>query len=89
MQITLSKRASEEIIFCKQKYPKLYQKILVLIESIKSTPYTGIGKPEKLKHKLSGYWSRRVDHKHRLVYKVLVEEKTIIIYTCKGHYDDN
>ena len=47
-------------------------------------PFQGIGKPEPLKHELSGYWSRRITDEHRLVYEV--KEDSIIIISCKYHY---
>ena len=55
-----------------------------LIEETKRTPFEGIGKPEQLKANLSGYWSRRIDDKNRLVYSV--EEDSIIILSCRFHY---
>jgi toxin YoeB len=48
-------------------------------------PFSGIGKPEPLKHQLKGYWSRRINDEHRLVYKIT--ETEIIIISCKFHYD--
>jgi toxin YoeB len=65
---------------------KIYNRIIHLIKDILRTPYKGIGKPEPLKHKRVGYWSRRINHEHRIVYKV-VEDKDIMIVSCKGHYD--
>lgn len=64
---------------------KLYKKIVRLIKDIQRSPFTGLGKPEPLRHELSGYWSRRIDQQHRLVYKVTDEE--IIIIACKYHYE--
>lgn len=63
---------------------KLYAKIVRLIKEIDRTPFKGIGKPEPLRHELKGYWSRRIDSEHRLVYKVT--DETIIIVGCKYHY---
>ncbi|WP_420642303.1 Txe/YoeB family addiction module toxin [Candidatus Leptofilum sp.] len=63
---------------------KLYQKIIRLIKEIQRSPFTGLGKPEPLRHELKGYWSRRIDREHRLVYKVTDEAITII--SCKYHY---
>jgi toxin YoeB len=65
---------------------KIARKIAELIRDIQRNPYDGIGKPEALKHEFSGYYSRRITEKHRLVYKVI--DDTIIINSCKGHYDD-
>ena len=52
----------------------------------KNIPFDGIGKPEALKHDYQGYWSRKINDKHRLLYQVTDEE--IIIIRCKDHYDD-
>lgn len=54
------------------------------MESIIATPFEGIGKPEALKHNLSGYWSRRINDEHRIVYKV--EGDTLYFVSFKGHY---
>lgn len=63
---------------------KLYKKIVDLIDDILRHPFSGIGKPEPLKHQLKGYWSRRINDEHRLVYKIT--ETEIIIISCKFHY---
>ena len=49
---------------------KIYRKIVTLIKDIDRASFTGLGKPEPLKHDLKGYWSRRIDSEHRLVYKI-------------------
>ena len=64
---------------------KIYQKIITLIKDIDRSPLTGLGKPEALKHEFSGYWSRRITDEHRLVYRV--NETSIIVASCKYHYD--
>jgi len=53
---------------------------------MKQTPFNGIGHPEPLKENLSGYWSRRINRKHRIIYTV--EKDTITIYSARDHYDD-
>ncbi len=63
---------------------KNYRKITELIKDIDRSPFLGLGKPEPLKHELSGYWSRRINDEHRLVYKVTDTE--VIIIACKYHY---
>lgn len=63
---------------------KIYRRIINLIADILRHPYLGIGKPEPLKYELSGYWSRRINDEHRLVYKL--EDENIIIISCKYHY---
>ena len=64
---------------------KMLKKINNLIKDIQRNPYEGIGKPEPLKYDLSGYWSRRIDREHRLVYQI--DKNEIRIYSCKYHYD--
>jgi toxin YoeB len=61
------------------------QKINELLKDISRSPYEGIGKPEALKHNYLGYWSRRIDEEHRLIYKV--DQDEILIYKCRFHYD--
>lgn len=63
---------------------KIYFRIVELIKDAGRNPFSGIGKPELLKHELKGLWSRRINGEHRLVYRVREEE--IIIYSCKFHY---
>lgn len=63
---------------------KVYAKIVSLIKDVQREPFSGLGKPEALKHELSGLWSRRITKEHRLVYSVSDEE--IVIVSCKFHY---
>jgi toxin YoeB len=63
---------------------KVFARIGSLIKDIMRSPLAGIGKPEPLKYKLSGCWSRRITDEHRLVYKV--EKDTVYILSCKYHY---
>ncbi|HHX78494.1 MAG TPA: Txe/YoeB family addiction module toxin [Acholeplasmataceae bacterium] len=63
---------------------KLLKKINILIKEIDTTPYEGIGKPEKLKLNLQGFWSRRIDHEHRIIYKI--ENESIIFIAFRYHY---
>jgi len=63
---------------------KIHQKIITLIKDINRAPFVGLGKPEALKHEYSGYWSRRINDEHRLIYKVT--DTDIIIIACKYHY---
>lgn len=62
----------------------MLKRINQLIEAIGRDPFAGIGKPEPLKHQLSGYWSRRINEKHRLVYRV--EGETLVNVQCSYHY---
>jgi len=65
---------------------KILKKINTLLKDINRTPFSGLGKPEPLKHDWQGYWSRRINDEHRLVYKV--DDNKIIVAQCKGHYQD-
>ncbi len=64
----------------------IYRKIVELIKDIERSPFEGLGKPEPLKYALSGFWSRRIDNEHRLVYQATDEE--IVIVACKYHYSE-
>jgi toxin YoeB len=64
----------------------IQKKISQLLLSIQETPYAGIGKPEALKHHLSGLWSRRINFEHRLVYEIDENQNLIIVHSLKGHY---
>lgn len=64
--------------------PKIEAKISQLLANIVETPYEGLGKPEALKHNYAGYWSRRINKEHRLIYQVT--ETEIIVVSCKFHY---
>ncbi len=63
---------------------KIFSKIGALIKDISRDPFQGLGKPEPLRHELSGYWSRRISEEHRLVYKF--ESGTMYILSCRYHY---
>lgn len=83
--LDFSEQSKKDIAFHNKSGNKaLLQKLLVLLEELSEHPTTGTGKPELLKHELSGYWSRRINQEHRLIYKVL--EDTVRIYSAKGHY---
>ena len=62
----------------------IQKKISSLLLSIIETPFSGVGKPEALKHELSGYWSRRINREHRLIYKVI--DHSVVILSLRGHY---
>jgi len=60
------------------------KKINELLQSIIETPFSGVGKPEALKHELSGKWSRRINSEHRIIYSVIDDK--LNVYSLKGHY---
>ncbi len=84
MRLVFEKQALEDLQYWVSYDKKVSKKILTLIEHTQRDPYQGIGKPEKLKHNLSGLWSRRISQEHRLVY--CVKNNEIIIYSCRYHY---
>ena len=63
---------------------KIYNKIIDLLEAVRLEPFTGIRKPEPLKYQFKGYWSRRINKAHRLVYKVT--DESVIVISCMFHY---
>jgi toxin YoeB len=85
-KLSFNSQAQENIQDLLISEHKLVKKIFSLIADIQKHPFEGIGKPEALKNNYSGYWSRRITEKHRLVYQINDEEITII--ACKDHYDD-
>ncbi len=84
MNIELSDQAKEDIAHWNRVDPSRTAKIQRLLQSVMQTPYSGLGKPEPLKHSLSGYWSRRIDMEHRLVYRIAGE--TLYVVSCRYHY---
>lgn len=85
--LDLSDTATKEIkVFRKSGNKTLLKKLNRLLIEIIEHPYTGTGKPEQLKYEFSGYWSRRINREHRIVYEVLEDENKILILSLKGHY---
>ena len=74
----------EDLAWWVEKDRKKTLKIIKLIKEIQKNPFEGTGKPEPLKHDLSGCWSRRIDKEHRLVYQV--SDDKIRILACRFHY---
>ncbi len=85
MKITSSKNSWEDYTSWQNEDKKTLKKINLLIKDIQRHPFEGTGNPEPLKYDLSGFWSRRIDREHRLIYQVFDQE--IIIYSCRYHYD--
>ncbi len=75
----------EDYLYWQKTNKKYVKKINDLLKAISREPYTGIGKPEPLKHNYQGFWSRRIDGEHRLIYQVKNDE--IHIAKCRFHYD--
>lgn len=85
MKLTFSSRAWVEYLYWQKTDKAILKRINSLIKGIQRQPFAGIGKPEPLKHRLSGYWSRRINDEHRIVYKVLDDQ--IFIAQLRYHYD--
>ncbi len=86
MKLIFTERAWEDYLWFQSNERKLLKKINTLIKDIQREPFEGLGKPEALKSNLSGYWSRRIDGEHRLVYEVNEAETKLIIISCRFHY---
>jgi toxin YoeB len=85
MKIIFSKNSWDDYISWQREDRKILKRVNQLIKDIQRTPFQGIGNPEPLKYDLSGFWSRRIDREHRLVYQVFGDE--LLIYSCRYHYD--
>lgn len=75
----------EDYLYWQKTDKKILNRINELLKDISRNSFSGIGKPEPLRHKYSGFWSRRINHEHRLIYQVKGDE--ILIAKCKFHYD--
>ena len=82
--ISFEAAAWDDYLFWQQNDKQLLRKINALVRDIQRDPFAGIGKPEPLKHALSGYWSRRINDEHRIVYKV--ENDALLIAQLRHHY---
>ena len=85
MKLIFAEKAWEDYLYWQKVDKKLLKKINELLKDIKRHPFEGIGKPEPLKYGLAGFWSRRIDLEHRLVYEM--EGSELLIYSCRFHYD--
>lgn len=84
MKIVFMGGAWEDYLYWQQVDKTVLRKINTLIKEISRTPFEGTGKPEALRENLSGFWSRRINQEHRIVYKV--ENSAVIILQCRYHY---
>ncbi len=88
MEVAYTLKAQQDVeIWKKENRTKLLLRISKIITSIQENPFKGIGKPEPLKYKYTGLWSRRIDKEHRIIYQYF--NTYIIIYSLRGHYTDN
>jgi toxin YoeB len=84
MRLVFSTKAWEGYLYWQSTDKKVLKRINALIKEIQRTPFEGVGKLEPLRHGLAGYWSRRINDEHRLVYKV--EDDTVLIAQVRYHY---
>ena len=84
MTLTFSSKAWDDYLYWQKTDKAILKRINALIKDIQRNPFEGIGKPEPLKHSLSGYWSRRINDEHRIVYKVSNDD--LLIAQLRYHY---
>ncbi len=84
MTLIFSENAWDDYLHWQKTDKKVLKRINQLISDIQRSPFEGIGKPEPLKHALSGYWSRRIDSEHRIVYRT--DDDAVFIAQLRYHY---
>jgi toxin YoeB len=85
MRLIFSEQAWEDYLYWQSNDIKLLERVNTLIKETARQPFSGVGKPEPLKHAFAGYWSRRINDEHRFVYKVT--EGSLLIAQLRYHYD--
>lgn len=83
--VSFRERAWQDYLYWQETDKQILKRINLLIKDIQRSPFDGIGKPEPLKHQFSGFWSRRINDEHRLVYTFI--EADLVIVQCRYHYD--
>lgn len=84
MKVIFDDAAWEDYLYWQRTDPKVLKRINALIKEIQRNPYEGVGKPEPLKYNFAGYWSRRINDEHRLVYQV--NDAAVLIAQLRYHY---
>jgi len=84
MKLIFSEHAWEDYLYWQNTDKRIMNRINTLIKDILRNKYEGLGKPEPLKHNLAGYWSRRISHEHRIIYKI--ENDAVLIAQLRYHY---
>lgn len=84
MKIVFTEQSWTDYLYWQQVDKKTIKRINELIKNIKRDPFSGIGKPEPLKYNLTGFWSRRINDEHRLIYRVT--DNSLEIASCRYHY---
>lgn len=83
-RITFLSKAFDDFVMGANENQKIHPKIVELIKDIQRHPFSGLGKPEPLKHKYKGLWSRRITDEHRLIYQI--NDEQIVNVQCRFHY---
>lgn len=84
MKLVFADEARDDYLFWQKQDRKMVDRINQLIQEVKRDPFSGVGKPEPLKHALAGFWSRRITDEHRMVYRV--EDDSLLIAQLRYHY---
>ena len=84
MKLVFAENAWDDYLYWQKTDKTIIKRINALIKDITREPFEGIGKPEPLKHALSGYWSRRINDEHRIVYKI--QDNSLLIAQLRYHY---
>ena len=84
MKLIFSDEAWDDYWYWQKQDRKMVERINKLIQEVKREPFSGLGKPEPLKHALSGFWSRRITDEHRMVYRV--EGAALLLAQLRYHY---
>lgn len=84
MRLIFADEAWEDYLYWQKHDKRMVERINRLISEVKREPFSGVGKPEPLRHALSGYWSRRIDDEHRMVYRI--EGGSLLLAQLRYHY---
>lgn len=85
MKFVFTELSWEDYLFWQKNDKQKVRRINELLKDISQHPYEGIGKPEAFRFNYAGFWSRRIDEEHRLIYKI--ENDEVQIFKCRFHYD--
>lgn len=84
MKLIFADEAWEDYLYWQKQDRRMVERINKLIREIQREPFSGVGKPEPLKHALAGYWSRRINEEHRMVY--MIERDALLLAQLRYHY---
>jgi toxin YoeB len=84
LKLTFSDDAWEDYLYWQKQDKRMVERVNKLAKEVQREPFSGVGKPEPLKHALSGFWSRRITDEHRMVYQI--EDDNLLIAQLRYHY---